>query len=311
MMNNINNSKSKMTKINTQIQNKFNINVIDPRVSNNNYLKESGSLLNPANHMNLNLHKNNSNQGFAVNNKCPKVIIDYDHSSNSDLDHLYVTSGMDKKKMIRTNKGSARGVPVMPMGATFNYKNEIPSIKNTPVNKSFHQVSNIDSLGNERSSPTKKKQKQIFFPVEIDSATLNRSCQENPSMDSFTSKYKTSKTGNFFNFATPNSNSTNIFNSGNFGHYNGFNNNLYPFFSGTNTPRSSTSHNKYISDLILPTGNMKDTGTPGSALRSDQESASRNFSFMNSNFCNSSSLHGPVTINYTLFTKDISRNEKK
>ena len=263
-------------------------------VSNNNYLKESGSILNPANHMNLNLHKNNSNQGFAVYNKCPKVIIDYDHSSNSDLDHLYVTSGMDKKKLIKTNKGSARGTPIMPMGVTFNYKNEIPSIKNTPVN-------NIDSLGNERGSPGKKKQKQIFFPCEIDSATLNRSCQEDPSMDSFTSKYKTSKTGNFFNFATPNSNSTNIFNSGNYGHYNGFNNNPYPFFSGTNTPRSTTSHNNYISDLILPPGNMKDTGTPGSALRSDQESATRNFSFMNNNFCNSSSLPGPVPINYTLY----------
>jgi hypothetical protein len=314
-MNNLNNSKSKLTKINTQIQNKFNINVISPQVTrnsnfSNNFIHDPGSLLNPANHMNLNLQNKNHSQN--IYSQCPKVIIDYDHSSNSDLDHLLVTSGMEKKKIIRTNSTASSSMMHIPHPqelkqnyTSVNNSHGINSTPMNPVNNSIHSINS--SKGSQITSPSRKKSKQVFFPCEIDSNELNKSLVEN---DKYKGSIKTA--GNYFNFSTPNTLSNGIFNLNGFPQMNTNSNNIYPLFSSCNTPRSTTSHNPYLSDLINQGVKTKDSGIFNlPSIRQDQDSASRNFSFMNSNFGGINSIPGPVPINYTLYNKELTRNNKK
>jgi hypothetical protein len=325
-LNNINIPKPKLTNINTQIQNKYNINVISPQVTennnftnfSNNFLHDPGSLLNPPNQMNLNLQNNYSSSN--IYNKCPKVIIDYDHSSNSDLDHLLVTSGMDNKKIKKTNSMISSNITQIPHPSDLNQNSssvnssKVNSIKNTPINlgnglnNQYHSINS--SKGSLIISPNRKKAKQVFFPSEIDSNEIDKPILENE-------KYKGAiKTpGNYLNFSNPNTLSNGIFNLGGFPQMSSntnLNSNIHQVFSSCNTPRSTSSNNPYLSDLILQGVKTKDSGIFNQpSERQDKDSVSRNFSQINNNLGGFNMIPGPIPINYTLYNKEVKKITKK
>ncbi len=147
------------------------VRIIDPRnlgFEKNNILKNLYNLNNDytsSQKLNRNFtSKAQYNQtSFNSLNKCPKVLLDYDQSSNSDLEHLLVTSGQEKlnlrDKIILNN-----------------------SQQNTP---NTHKDKNI---------LFSNKPKQVFFPCEVPKLDSRQN-----SKSLFTSGQKTTP----FNSGTP------------------------------------------------------------------------------------------------------------
>jgi hypothetical protein len=138
------------------------VRIIDPRMdptnkyippnkySNNIFSKSLPNILDcprpslqmRSNDWNLKLsHTSQTNSSMA---KCPKVLLDYDLSSHSDLENLAVTSGQDK------NENLLRSSHVMRDSLTIS----------SGLNKNIR-------LGSSQNFSSNNKSKQIFFPCEV------------------------------------------------------------------------------------------------------------------------------------------------
>ncbi len=107
---------------------------------------DSHKLLQMSNHdLNLKLSQISHNISCSSIPKCPKVLLDYDQSSQSDLDNLAVTSGQDKNGKVIFSSRPLTASQISSSGLNRDNQTDQNSSRNFSSNKS----------------------KQIFFPCEV------------------------------------------------------------------------------------------------------------------------------------------------
>lgn len=265
-----------LTKINTQIQNKFNINVISPNMNANSINNNLGALnnsmstlSNSTNNVFVQKRMKNMDSSFInkmmnpnLNNKNsvippPRVMMECEVSSNSDVDNLLVAKATDRCRsgFQKSNSPNSRSIQNGQSTSNSCERTTIPvivPIKQQPSKNNTNTNNSFKNLQTEVQStpPSKTKPRQVFFPCEIPVAQTQMQTQTEQNQN----QNHNIKQTNIL-LQTPQTRGSNIFD---FQYVNPYTN-PFPYFSETNTPMSDQGFFNPNSNFKHPMQNKSDS----------------------------------------------------